>query len=448
MVGIQIQGKDSARTIDGVLLTTADRQIEAILGKSNLAESFSDSLYQSIVFYDGVVVPDILAFISTELNRSSGGQNVLDFSAALREGAITPAFRADAKTFTEALDIARQQKIKGIHQNADALAERLDKVRESKNAKPQREWNRSASESYAARILSALHRITATDEHGKRVMTNLAITADFIARNNLIGAVENSIDKKAGELLRGDLFQIVLDRLNMIQDSGNSSFEDSSSLLMHPALQSVSVEAAVKSLVIVGNLVYHENMASSVGAQNYLPRHMYVPSHIGAIDAAHQTTASNAEPTSPHGTEETVEFTVQIPTLAQLQAVGLSKLLDIRRKHEEGYFSYLKTWRAGKVTSLAVKEALEDYCHNIRLDVKAEATLAKVLLRKRSATEKFGLRAIRSIGNDLLKLTEDPLLGTAMNALTLYVGPAISMVYSWQSRTAIVPHKRLMDAVV
>ena len=103
MVGIQIQGKDSARTIDGVLLTTADRQIEAILGKSNLAESFSDSLYQSIVFYDGVVVPDILAFISTELNRSSGGQNVLDFSAALREGAITPAFRADAKTFLRAV---------------------------------------------------------------------------------------------------------------------------------------------------------------------------------------------------------------------------------------------------------------------------------------------------------------------------------------------------------
>ena len=450
MSSLQEVERRAPSTTSGVLLTTADRQIEAMLGNENVGSSFSDSLYQSIIFYEGVVVPDILAFISTELNQAAGGQNVDDFSAALKEGLVTPAFRRDAKSFVEALAVAREQKIKGIQPNAPALAIQLDEVWcNSKNAAPQREWARTSSKSYAVQILKALENVTGVNQQSPRRHANLSLTANFIAKHNMIGAIKEKIEEKEGELLRGDLFQLVMDKLNEIQESGHSVFEDSSSLLSHPATKSnVTVKAAVRSFVTIGNLIYHANMASSVRAQNYLPGHMYTADQFGAIDTVLAAGEPGQEPNGASADVETHEFTAQIPSLAKLQTIGLSRLIAIRRNHQSGYFSYLKAWQSGSISAEDVQDSLAEYCRNIHLDLKPEATLAKVLMRRRTGTERAGLGALGGIGTDLLKVSEDPILGPTLNLFTLYLGPAASLIYSWQTRPATVQHSRQIDTVV
>src|SRR4051812_43055479 len=96
-----------------VLLTTADRQIENFTHGTDATSSFEDSLYEAVLFHDAGVLPDIFTFISSALASKQSSPKPLHIESAIEAGLIVPAFRGNAKTFSESLALIENQKIQG-----------------------------------------------------------------------------------------------------------------------------------------------------------------------------------------------------------------------------------------------------------------------------------------------------------------------------------------------
>ena len=433
----------------GILLTTADRQFESLLEGASASDVFEDSLFESLLFHRRVVVPDIFAFISSSIAQPHLKSTLTSFEAALRSDLVVPAFRGDARSFGAALERVRDQRIAGLRDNVDALATKLDKIRSaSKFEDVQMNWPADMSRTYGQRLLRTFRAVVATTLEGGRVHKELELTARFIARYRLVDRIESEIDDAGGELKRGFVLQALLDSLNEVQDCGTDEFKDARVLLAHPAArQDAGARIAVRNLVCLANFSYHRNMAGSLGTNTYLPGRAYpVEVHAMADFEVAQHLAPEADEPSP--APALYEFQVRMPSLAQLRTVGVERLLALREQYGLGYFSQLETWQLGKATQESVALSLGEYAASLCAEIRSEAPMMNVVLRRQSKTERAGVQGLSDALSTAAKAHAVP-HATGIAAVLALVGKPANILYQWGAASnRTIRHAAVANVVV
>ena len=145
--------------LSGVLLTTADRQMESFTVGSDSKQSFEDSFYEAILFHGYAVLPDIFAFISTALYKAQISGATFHLDAAMEAGLVVPAFRSSATSFEESLEVTTGQKIQGLQNAPDFIATRLDESFDNSPNKEFIQWPKNLSRDYALLVLTVLDKI-------------------------------------------------------------------------------------------------------------------------------------------------------------------------------------------------------------------------------------------------------------------------------------------------
>lgn len=439
----------ATKVTNGVLLTTADRQIEAFISGATSKKTMTDSLYEAVLFHQGVVLPDIFAFISTAISQQSYSSPRTNLEHVLESGLATPAFRAETDSFESALTRIQEQEILGITENARATAKRLDIARQSSREELRHiPWGSSISTTYGDCFVNALIEVIGEPFHTSGVGKDLEFTREFLIRCGLFDIVKEQIAKTGGDLRRGFILQTILDILNTIKYSGKTKFTSAIDILHHPACaNNAAVAAAVKNVVCLANLIYHRNMANNFSANCYLSARAY-PKTVHdiasiAIDKSCASIDSNTGVTAKP-IDEQVTFRVFMPSMRHLEAVGMKRLLEIRTAHTTGYFSNLESWQMGEGTAEDVQRSLNEYGRELVLAVNSEASFVDVALSRFAKSETAGVQSAARLAIDVLS-TDNPLI----KSFSAGLGPIANVTYSWiTKRPAKVTHSRRSNIVV
>ena len=248
--------------LSGVLLTTADRQIEGFTVGKDPARSFEDSFYEAVLFHDRAVLPDIFAFISTALHKAQVSGQTFHLDAAIEGGLVVPAFRGTGKSFEESLSAIRGQGIQGTQSAPDFIATRLDEGFAKSPSKTFIQWPKDLSRDYGdlvMNVLAQVHQQAAVGSANSTQVRAWPITAAFLTEHGIVQRLEDDIELRDGELLRGNFYNILLLALNRLSPSGVDKVHDCHrDLFLHPACKDQpTVRESIRNLLVIANTAYH-----------------------------------------------------------------------------------------------------------------------------------------------------------------------------------------------
>jgi len=442
-----------------VLLTAADRQIESLLRGNDPATAFDDNLIQAILFYDGAVLPDIFAFISSVVSERQAKPGLSLLELAIRHGLVIPAFRSSCGTFAESLDVIKRQRIQGLQKNAAATAHRLDKSLEKS---PQHDsvrffnWPEDISLNYARHISTALTRFRSDAPSFLPALQEQYLSMKNLATEPELLALHEELLVPKRELRRGTFLNVLLKVLNKRYDSGNSEVDDCNAhLLIHPACErDSSLRSAIEAFVSTANAIYQINMADSFklgGA--YMGNDLYNgPSLIGvntALSAIH-----GVDFDGPSDTPKTLrEFSrkIQMPKASQLLEVPYADLMAIREDLGIGYFSAVKAWKEDPEGNEDIlSSCLNEYAKELTSRVKSKVPFVKVVLRKYGDSDK---KSIKWAAKFAYSLFSDDDLGLKeklpyVKILVSAVGKLSNIGYHWYSTRSVKVNHTVPKVIV
>jgi hypothetical protein len=386
-LGTKIMAVDSIDN-SGVLLTTADRQIEnftAETGDPN--HSFEDSFYEAILFHDHAVLPDIFAFISTAIGNSSGSKNHLDL--ALEAGFVVPAFRGNARCFEESLALITEQGIQGVQKlkAPRVLAARLDEGFKKATKRSFVPWPTDLSQKYGDLVLECLTAV----ERAAEDIAAWGPTAKFLREHRLVESIKADIETRRvehkterGELLRGNFYNILLAILDDLNGKPtvtkvNDCYKD---LLLHPVCKSrPNIQEPILDLLGIANFAYQLNMATACHAGSYIPGRLIDEKFkrslelVESIAKAKEVSDVQAETAS---VDRRLEVEVSIPTIQQLRNASWEEILKIRADIGYEYFIALKGWNRDEEY---FKKCLNAYAKKLTQTVNETAPRTRVVLQ-------------------------------------------------------------------
>jgi hypothetical protein len=320
-----------------VYFSASDRQLESYLDK----KSFSQSLVKNICFQDSVLIPDIFFFISGPLAEHLHSSSQLTLlEAGIIEGEILPAFRVKGTSnFSDALKIIRKVPIRGVREDAEDTARRLDRAISSKTKiQPWPDWH--VGERYAETLRKHLMADSppAIDESvvnrdivkklwecTERWRIDCVEEAVLFARENDKGLRGTLMAAVLKSLKGGTLSDIEVDDVNQLFTAAS----DDERFFLHFFCRWMTD-------------CYQYNQATEFGAIPNFPE--FDPLDCLMV----QSFYPNREAATGTGTGN-LEIDVDLPPIELLQKLDPKEL--IARKHNYGcaYLCDLELWQSGNV---------------------------------------------------------------------------------------------------
>lgn len=433
--------------LSGVLLTTADRQIEGFTVGKDPTRSFEDSFYEAVLFHERAVLPDIFAFISTALHKAQESSRTFHLDAAMEAGLVVPAFRRNCSSFEDSLNAISAQGIQGVQKAPWFIAERLDKSLIKSKIKPIT-GHEDLSRDYANLVMNVLNRmhqqVTISDANSACARV-WPITTAFMNSHGIVHLLEENIASTNGELLRGNFYNILLHTLNRLSPSGIEKVHDCfNDLFLHPACKNnPAVQEPIRNLLVVANTAYHLNMSSAFSAGNYTPGRLYAPEALAALDLTVSVSKklSDVDRATESKPVVTLSVVVNIPSVAQLRTAKWDDLISIRDDLGRGYFAALKNWHRDPEE---FEKCLRSYAAALTSRVKVKAPPSRVVLNRFSEAEREGVIGVTkhalaeaaegTHGNKLLGLVD---IGSNIFMSWMYERP-VKLSFSHSPDAAIV----------
>lgn len=377
--------KQSVQHLSGVLLTTADRQIEKFTVGTDPTRSFEDSFYEAVLFHERVVLPDIFAFISTALHKAQISSKTFHLDAAIEAGLVVPAFRSATTSFEESLTTITAQRIQGMQAAPDFIATRLDEAFAKSPKRTFIQWPKDLSRDYGVLVLATLNRIA-------EEVKAWSLTTEFINRHAILERIKADIDAENGELRRGNFYNILLATLNSLSPTAIARVNDCyADLLLHPACKDEpTVREPIRNLLVVANTAYHLNMASAFEAGSYTPGRLIAPEALPALKFVVSTAkALTIQETQAESRPiDTLSVDVVIPSVELLRTARWEDLVAVREDLGCGYFAALKNWykHPDEFT-----KCLKNYAAALTSRIKVKVPPIKVILNRFSESEREGI---------------------------------------------------------
>lgn len=300
-------------------------------------------------------------------------------------GAVVPVLRQNAKSFSESLDIIRQQNIAGLSINHDLVARRLDRALKESDSSRITTTERNTSISYGEQILKNLDWLTKSNDK------QFSIVRSFLENTSLHIAIQDIVSNGDG-LTRSSFFQLLLNQLTLNE---NIKFSDAGLQLYKPSanLTNKSVGASIQTLTTLGTMVYHQNLSNNYNSLAYFSGSSLerVSQFEKILNISHELNHDNLiEPV------ETLEVSVKIPSILQLMTIGIERLLEIKKDFRYGFFPALKSWENAGINDDVLQKSLQEYCADITSKIKVEAPPSKIILSRFSDSDRAMLSASSS----------------------------------------------------
>ena len=448
MPQLRAASAQSFRRPSGVLLTTADRQIERFTVGADPRRSFEDSFYEAILFHERAVLPDIFAFISSALHEAQLSGETFHLDAAIEAGLVIPTFRGATTSFEESLAAVTGQKIQGTQGTPDFIATRLDEAFAKSANQTFIQWPKDLSRDYGTLVLNILNGIDASAPFTSKAYGQIRawpLMRRFMQEHAIVEKIKADMDAENGELRRGNFYNILLATLNKLSPSPTLKVDDCyNDLALHAACKDKpEVRAPIRNLLIIANTAYHLNMAKAFEAGNYIPGRLIAPEALPALDltlsTARAITESEAQAESRPILSHSVEVT--IPDVEQLRTAKWEDLIAIRKDLGRGYFAALKNWHKNPSE---FEKCLKNYAAALTARVQIVAPPTRVMLNKFSESERDGIVGVAKHalvevaemggGNKLLGLVD---IGSNITMSWMYERP-LKLSFTHSPNAAIV----------